>query len=61
MGLEQQREGVMRIESSVTAVSWITLRAVTPAKVAVVPANQLDRAELMRVAAGHRREEAARR
>jgi CRP-like cAMP-binding protein len=34
-----------------------TLRAVTPAKVAVASADQLDRAALAQVSAGHRREE----
>ena len=34
-----------------------TLRAVTPAKVAVASADQLDRAALTEVSAGHRREE----
>lgn len=36
------------------------LRAATPAKVAVASADQLDRAALMKVAAGHRREKRAR-
>src|SRR4051794_15028299 len=36
-----------------------TLRAVTPCRVAVVPADQIDRAELAALAAGHRREEQA--
>jgi hypothetical protein len=34
-----------------------TLRAVTPAKVAVAPADQIDMAALAEVSAGHRREE----
>jgi CRP-like cAMP-binding protein len=34
-----------------------TLRAVTPAKVAVAPADRLDRAALAEVSTGHRREE----
>ena len=37
-----------------------TLRAVTECKVAAVPADRIDRAKLEQLAAGHRREEAAR-